>query len=104
MLVESDLPNADLTLRPGMYAMVKVGVEKHTDTLLIPAEALVMEKVNAFTFIADGGKAKKNAIKTGFNDGAKVEVLSGLAGNEAVILVGKMTLADGAAVNATEAR
>jgi membrane fusion protein, multidrug efflux system len=104
MLVESDLPNADLTLRPGMYAMIKVGVEKHTDALLIPAEALVMEKANAFVFVADGGKAKKTAIKIGFNDGAKVEVLSGLSGSEPVILVGKMTLADKQAVNVVEGK
>ncbi|MBI5772845.1 MAG: efflux RND transporter periplasmic adaptor subunit [Verrucomicrobia bacterium] len=104
MLVEADLPNPQLELRPGMYATVKVGVEKHTDALLIPAEALVMEKVNAFAFIAAGGKAKKTAIKIGFNDGAKVEVLGGLTGGEAVILVGKLALADGAAVNATEAK
>ena len=104
MLIEADLPNPDLTLRPGMYATVKIGVEKHTDTLLIPVEALVMEKATAFAFVADGGKAKKTAIKIGFNDGAKLEVLSGLTGSEAVILVGRMTLADGAAVNATEAK
>jgi RND family efflux transporter MFP subunit len=104
MLIEADLPNPDLTLRPGMYATVKIGVEKHTDTLLIPVEALVMEKATAFAFVADGGKAKKTAIKIGFNDGAKLEVLSGLTGSEAVILVGKMTLADGAAINATEAK
>ncbi len=104
MLIEADLPNPDLRLRPGMYATVKVGVEKHTDALLIPVEALVMEKANAFTFVADGGRAKKTAIKIGFNDGAKVEVLAGLTGSEAVILVGKLTLADGAALTVTEAR
>ncbi|MBI3416555.1 MAG: efflux RND transporter periplasmic adaptor subunit [Verrucomicrobia bacterium] len=104
MLAEADLPNADLALRPGMYAMIKVGVEKHTDALLVPFEALVMEKVNAFTFVADGGKAKKTAIKIGFNDGAKVEVLGGLTGSEAVILVGKMALADKQAVNVVEGK
>ena len=70
MLVEADLPNPDLALRPGMYATIKVGVEKHTDALRIPVEALVMERANAFAFVADGGKAKKTAIKIGFNDGA----------------------------------
>jgi RND family efflux transporter MFP subunit len=104
MLVEADLANPALALRPGMYAIVKVGVEKHTDALTIPVEALVMEKVNAFAFTASGGKAKKTAIKIGFNDGAKVEVLSGLTGNEAVILVGKLTMADGQTVNATEGK
>jgi membrane fusion protein (multidrug efflux system) len=104
MLVEADLPNGKLELRPGMYALVKIGVEKHTDALTIPVEALVMEKVNAFVFLNDGGKAKKTAIKIGFNDGAKIEVLDGLKGGESVILVGKLTLADGAAINATEAK
>jgi multidrug efflux pump subunit AcrA (membrane-fusion protein) len=63
-----------------------------------------MEKFNAFAFVAEGGKAKKTPIKVGFNDGANVEVISGLTGGEAVILVGKLTLADRAAVNATEVR
>ena len=104
MLIEADLPNPDLSLRPGMYATVKVGLENHLDAQLIPVEALVMEKANAFAFLADGGKAKKTAIKIGFNDGVKVEVVAGLTGGEAVILVGKMTLADGAAVNVMEAK
>lgn len=104
MLVEADLPNPIRELRPGMYAMVKLGVEKHTDALLIPVEALVMEKINAFAFIAADGKAKKAPIKIGFNDGAKVEVLDGLAADAAVILVGKTTLTDGQAVNVTEAK
>lgn len=104
MLVEADLPNPDLTLRPGMYATIKVGVEQHSDVTLIPVEALVMEKANAFVFVVSEGKAKKTPIKIGFNDGVKVEVASGLTGSEAVILVGKMTLADGATVNVTEAK
>lgn len=104
MLIEADLPNPDLTLRPGMYATIRVGVEKHSDALLLPVGALAMEKANAFTFIANDGKARKTPIKVGFNDGTNVEVLSGLTGNEAVILAGKQTLADGAAITVTEAK
>jgi membrane fusion protein, multidrug efflux system len=102
MLVEADLPNPALALRPGMYATVKVGVEKHTDALLIPVESLVQERANSFAFVADGGTAKKTAIKIGFNDGAKVEILGGLTGTERVILVGKMTLNDGQAIRVME--
>ncbi len=98
MLVEADLPNADLALRPGMYATIKVGVEKHTDTLLVPAAALVTEKSGASVFLAVAGKAKKTPVKAGFNDGANVEILSGLTGNETVILSGKTPPADGAAI------
>ncbi|MSU34902.1 MAG: efflux RND transporter periplasmic adaptor subunit [Pedosphaera sp.] len=102
MLIEADLPNPDLVLRPGMYAAVKVGLEKHLDAMTLPVEAIVMEKVNAFAFVIEGGKAKKTAIRIGFNDGLKVEVVSGLTGSEKVALVGKMVLTDGAAVTATE--
>jgi len=102
MSVEADLPNPALALRPGMYATVKVGVEKHTDVLLIPVEALVMEKTNAFAYLAADSKAKKTAIKIGFNDGARVEILSGLEPTAAVILVGKLALTDAQPVNAVE--
>lgn len=104
MLVEAELPNPGHALRPGMYATVRVGVEKHTNVLLVPSEALVMEKAAAFLFLADGGKAKKTPVKIGFNDGAKVEVVSGLAATAKVILVGKMALADGQAVNVQEGK
>ena len=104
MLIEADLPNPDLLLRPGMYATVKTGVERHSDALLIPAEALVLEKANAFVFLADGGRAKKTPIKTGFNDGTRIEVLSGLSGPESIILVGKLALTDGAALTTKEVK
>jgi membrane fusion protein, multidrug efflux system len=99
MLVEADLPNPQLLLRPGMYATVRIGIEKHENALLVPVDALVMEKANAFVFIADSGHARKARIQTGFNDGVNVETVGGLTGNEAVIRVGKMSLADGQAVN-----
>ena len=104
MLVEAELPNPGHTLRPGMYATVRVGVEKHTNVMLVPSEALVMEKTAAFLFLADGGKAKKTPVKIGFNDGAKVEIVSGIAETAKVILVGKLVLTDGQAINVQEAK
>lgn len=104
MLAEVELPNLKLELRPGMYAMVKIGLERKSDALLVPVEALVMEKANAFVFTTADHKAKKMAVKIGFNDGANVEIVSGIGGNDRVILVGKQSLSDGQAVNAEEAR
>ncbi len=102
LLVEADVPNPQRELRPGMYAMVKLGVEKHLDALLIPVEAVVMEKINAFAYVVTDGRARKKAMKIGFNDGSRIEVLEGLKGDESVILVGKMVLTDGAAVKTVE--
>ena len=104
MLAEIDLENPKRELRPGMFATVKLGVEKHGEALLVPVEAAVFEKSGASVFTVAGGKAKKIPVKTGFNDGTSIEILDGLALNEPVILVGKLVLANGQPVNVTEAR
>lgn len=98
MLVESELTNSALELRPGMYATIKVGVQKHDDVLLIRTEGLVMEKANAFVFTNAGGKAKKNPVVLGFNDGKSVEIASGLDASAEVLEPGKVTLAPDQAV------
>lgn len=104
LLVEADLPNADLALRPGMYVSVKIGVEHHTNTVLVPAAALVREKAAGFLFLLEDGKAKRVPVKYGFNDGTHVEITEGLAEGARVILPGKATLANGQAVKAVEAQ
>jgi membrane fusion protein, multidrug efflux system len=102
--VEADFPNNDLTLRPGMYASIKIGVEQHTGTLLVPAAALVREKAAGFVFTFADGKATKVPVKYGFNDGTNAEILDGLPENARVIIPGKLTLVNGQAVTAVEAR
>ena len=104
MLVEADLANPDGELRPGMYAKARIGVEKHADTLLIPADALVMEKTAAFAFVAADGKAKKLPLMIGFNDGQQVEILKGLEATQPVIIVGKLALVPEQPVKVTETK
>ena len=98
MLAEVILENPALALRPGMLVTAKIGIERKESALLMPAESLIMEKANAFAYGVDGNKAKKRAIKVGFNDGKSVEVLEGLTAGDRVILVGKLKLSDGQAV------
>ena len=104
MLAEVDLENASSELRPGMYATAKIGVEKHSAVLLLPVEAVFMEKTSASVFAVADGKAKKTPVKTGFNDGAFIEIVEGASAEVPVILVGKMTLTNGQAVNLSEAK
>jgi len=93
MLAEADLKNAELKLRPGMYAMSKIAVEKHEKAVLIPVGALVMEKTNAFVFKYVDGKALKTAVKPGFNDGVNVEVPE-LKANDVLLVPGTVVLTD----------
>jgi membrane fusion protein (multidrug efflux system) len=102
MLAEVDLQNPKHELRPGMFATVKLGVEKHANALLVPADAVAFEKAGTSVFTVADGKAKKLPVKTGFNDGSSVEILDGLASEQAIVLLGKMTLNNGQAVTISQ--
>ena len=102
--VEIDLPNPDGSLRPGMYANIKVGVELHKGALLVPAAALVREKAAGFLFTLADGKATRVSVKYGFNDGTSVEILEGVAENARVLIPGKVALVTGQAVTPVEAK
>jgi membrane fusion protein (multidrug efflux system) len=99
MLTEVMLDNPQLALRPGMLVTAKIGIEHRESALLMPVEALVMEKANASAYTVDGNQAAKHPIKIGFNDGKNVEVLDGLGATDAVILAaGKLKVNNGQAV------
>lgn len=104
MLTEIEIPNPDGALLPGMFASVKLTMERKSAALLVPAQALVIEKNSVSVFTVVNQKAKKVAVKTGFNDGISVEISEGLRPDEPLVLVGKQMLTDGQAVNATEAK
>jgi membrane fusion protein (multidrug efflux system) len=104
LIVEADVPNADGSLRPGMYVTAKIGVEKHSGAMLVPAAALVREKAAGFLFTAVDGKATRVPVKYGFNDGSNVEILEGIGETTSVLIPGKATLVSGQPVKVTSAK
>ena len=103
MLTEIEIPNPDGELRPGGYASVRVKVERKAAALLVPVETLVVEKSGTFLFTVADSKARKTPVQTGFNDGVSVEVTDAKP-DQAVILIGKQTIADGQPIKAVEAK
>lgn len=104
MATEIQLQNVDGALKPGMFATAKLALAEKPDALLIPAEALLLEKQKTSVFVLIDGKAKKLPVRVGFEDGKSVEILEGLQGDEPVILRGKSALADGQAVKLVQAK
>jgi membrane fusion protein (multidrug efflux system) len=98
MLAEVILDNPALDLRPGMLVTAKLGIERKDNASVVPVDALVMEKSNAFVYAIEQGKAAKHQVKVGINDGGHVEVLEGMPDAAEVILVGKLKLSNGQAV------
>lgn len=95
MLVEAELANPTGELKPGMFANIRLGIETHKGSLLLPAAAVVVEKTGTAVFLHQNGKAVRKVIRTGFNDGTNWEVLEGLAPGDDVLVVGTATLTDG---------
>jgi membrane fusion protein (multidrug efflux system) len=104
MLAEIELPNSDLALRPGMYATASLGLEQKNQTLLVPASAVTAEKANRFVFTLADDKARKTAVKIGFEDGENVEVASGLKPEDSVLIPVKGALADGQSVKVVDTK
>ncbi len=97
--VEADLKNPGHELRPGMFFMARIGMEQHAGTFLIPVGALLIEKASNSVFKLVDGKAKKSAVKAGFNDGVNVEILDGVDEKDTLLVFGKTPVNDGQPVN-----
>lgn len=95
MKTEMDIPNPLSVLRPGMYVDVTLELESHPLALVIPDAALVVEDNRKYIYVVREGAAHRVALETGLDDGNQVEVLSGLKGDEQVIVTGKEGLAEG---------
>lgn len=100
LLVEIDLPNPDLALKPGMYGRLNLIVDRHPGSILLPAEALQIQESGATVFTVEEGKAKRVAVQTGYDGGDFLEVTRGLKGDEEVILGGQDLVTTGTPVEA----
>ncbi len=85
-------------LRPGMFARVFLETDTHEEAVVIPKAALSLESLGDAVFVLDGGVARRRDVVLGFEEGESVEVLSGVAVGEEVIVVGQDGLADGTQV------
>jgi RND family efflux transporter MFP subunit len=71
---EIDLPNPEGTLRPGMYASIRIKAVL-AEAFVLPLSAIVRTPDGAFGFTIADGKAKKIDLKIGRVEGEWVELL-----------------------------
>jgi membrane fusion protein (multidrug efflux system) len=78
-----------------MYGSVKLAIEKRDDALTVPANALINESGRSYVYAVIDGKAKRIEVRTGLDDGIRVECTEGLTGNEQIIVSGTSGIKDG---------
>lgn len=103
MRVEVDVDNADGRLAPGMYAQVVVNLQYQDQAMVIPSQAIRVRGRDVSVMVADGGVASSRPITIGYDDGIWTEVLTGLSGEERVIVSASGVLTPGTPIKATDA-
>jgi cobalt-zinc-cadmium efflux system membrane fusion protein len=87
--VEITLSNPDHLLKPGMYAQVKVSLGEKKDIILIPAYAVLQQELTKKVFVVNQGKAVSRTVVTGVTQNGWMEITSGLAENDSLIVAGQ---------------
>jgi len=102
LLVEIDIPNPDLKLKPGMYGRLSLIVDRHLKAILLPAEAVLVQESGASVFTVVDGMVKRIPVTLGYDGGDFLEVARGLNGDETVILSGQDQVTNGTPVEPTQ--
>jgi Cu(I)/Ag(I) efflux system membrane fusion protein len=91
--VRLEFPNPDMTLKPNMFAEVKIYGGPQRDTLLIPAEALIRtgERDTVVTSLGDG-RFQPVDVVAGVRSNGKVEILSGLNEGDEIVTSGQFLI------------
>jgi membrane fusion protein (multidrug efflux system) len=85
-------------LLPGTFANVMLPLDKITDALFVPTQALIPIQNGKKVFIAQGGKAKEVIVETGARTEKNILITEGLKPGDTVLTTGVMSLKDGAPV------
>ncbi|MGE5838216.1 MAG: efflux RND transporter periplasmic adaptor subunit [Acidobacteriota bacterium] len=93
--MEIEVPNPGFRLKPGMYARVRLTVDRRPNALTVPRGAVADLEGKRGVFMLDNGVARFHEVKTGLQDNERVEILEGLNEGQRVVTVGTLALRDG---------
>ncbi|MCB1877276.1 MAG: efflux RND transporter periplasmic adaptor subunit [Chromatiales bacterium] len=88
ILVRALIPNPDLSLKPGVLMQVEL-LRNPRDGLVVPEEALLQQGRQHFVIrVGEGEVAEKRQVKIGMRRPGMVEIVSGLALGDRVVIEG----------------
>jgi membrane fusion protein (multidrug efflux system) len=87
--IRAEFPNPKKTLRPGMFARIKVDLGVRPDSILVPEPAITELQGKNFVWVVGAdNKTTQRAVKTGESIGADVLILEGLKPGERIVVDG----------------
>lgn len=105
LLVKARVPNADLVLRPGLFATVEAKLAPRENVLAVPDSAVVYGSKGTFVWrVDDQQKAAPVDVELGIRHEGLVEIVSGLHAGDVVVVAGTNKLAPGLAIEGVPSR
>ena len=101
VLLRAQIDNAEQKLSPGMFAQVKLVLEKRYRALLIPEQAIIPKGQDSFVFKVVDNIVHLVQVQLGQRQVGTVEIQKGLSHQDQVVVGGQMKLKDGMAVTVT---
>jgi membrane fusion protein (multidrug efflux system) len=98
LALRAEAPNPEAALRDGQFVQVTVLVGTRPSQVVIPEEAILFADGKTWVFVVSDGRASRREVAVGERLTPNVEVLSGLAAQETVVVGGQHRLEDGARV------
>ena len=99
MAVEFDIPNGNHRLKPGMFANVTLGIETHDNALTLPTQTILKDDKGTYVLTVDNDNtATRKAVTLGVEQNGRTEIISGLTGDERIIVTGQQFIKDGSPV------
>jgi len=96
LLTEVDVDNKNGDLTAGLYGILHLQVQRPNPTIVIPSQAIIFGKDGLIAaVVSDDGKVELRKLTLEYDNGANVEVRSGLKAGERVILSPPATVTDG---------
>jgi multidrug efflux pump subunit AcrA (membrane-fusion protein) len=91
-------PNAEL--RPGMFSNAKLMLQSSERAVFVPSNAVFYDSTTSANHIYSvvNGKAHLNVVLKGSAEGDHVRVISGLNGDEIIVLNNQASLYDGSPI------
>lgn len=98
IVIRAQVANQDTTLRPGMFARVRLITNDHANALVVPEQALVPQGTDQYVFKVVDGKTVRVKVEVGQRRDSLVEILRGLDEGDTVVTAGQLKVRDGTSV------
>ncbi|MBL8382728.1 MAG: efflux RND transporter periplasmic adaptor subunit [Burkholderiales bacterium] len=98
IVVRAQVKNVGGALRPGMFARVRLLFDDKKEGLTVPETALVPQGADQFVFRVVDGRAQRSRVEIGQRRDGVVEVITGVAKDDVVVVAGQLKLREGSQV------